>query len=116
MDPLGFPLEQYDVLGQWREQLSGKPVDARGLLVDGTVLDGPIALKDALLLRKDDFTRAMTKKLLLYTLGRPLVPADDPEIARIGAAVAAGEYRFHALLAAVLTSPLFTQRMPEATR
>lgn len=116
MDPLGFPLEHYDVLGQWREQLSGKPIDARGLLGDGTVLDGPIALKDALLLRKDDFTRAMTKKLLLYTLGRPLVPADDAEIARIGAAVAAGEYRFHALLAAVLTSPLFTQRMPEATR
>jgi cytochrome c553 len=116
MDPLGFPLEHYDVLGRWRDEMNGKPVDARGLLTDGTVLEGPIALKDALLARKDDFTRAMTKKLLLYAIGRPLVPADDPEIARITTAVAAGEYRFHVLLAAVVTSPLFTQRMPEASR
>ena len=116
IDPLGFALENYDVLGVWRTEVHGKPVDTHAMLPDGTKLDGPVALKDALLSRKADFVRAMAKKLLVYAIGRPMVAADEPEIARIGVAVAAGEYRFSALLAAVVTSPLFTMRDPGGVR
>ena len=110
MDPLGFALENFDVLGRWREQAQGQPVDARGELPDGTVLDGPIALKDALLERKRDFVRAMTRQLLVRAIGRSLGPADERELLRLVDAVVAGDYRFSAMLAAVVTSPLFTAR------
>ncbi len=114
IDPLGFALENYDVLGRWRTQLHEQPVDARGTLPDGTVIDGPIALKDALLARKQDFVRAMASRLLTFAIGRPLLPADEPELVRIVAAVEAGEYKMSAMIAAVVTSPLFVLRDPGA--
>lgn len=116
IDPLGFALENFDVLGIWRADDHGAPIDARATLPDGTELDGVIALKDALLARAPDFARALARKLLVYAVGRPLVAADEPELARIVAAVVAGEYRFSALLTAVVTSPLFTMRDPGGPR
>ena len=110
IDPLGFALENYDVLGVWRSEIHGKPVDARAILPDGRSVDGPIALKDALLARKDDFARAFVKKMLVYALGRPLLAADDPEIKTIVETVGRADYHFSAVLEAVVTSPLFTTR------
>lgn len=110
IDPLGFALENFDVLGCWRTEVHGKAVDARATLPDGTIVDGPVALKDALLTRKADFARAMVGKMLVYAIGRPLVPADEPEVAAIVQATIAGEYRFTALLDALVTSRLFTWR------
>lgn len=116
MDPLGFALENYDVIGQWRAESLGQPVDTRAQLPDGTQLDGPLALKDALLARKADFVRTMAKKLLVYGIGRPMLPADEAELSTIVARTEAGGYHFHALLAAVVTSPLFTLRDPGGPR
>ncbi|MEZ5962706.1 MAG: DUF1592 domain-containing protein [Planctomycetota bacterium] len=116
MDPLGFALENYDVLGRWRTEVHGTPVDARATLPDGTALDGPVALKDALLARKADFARAFAGKLLVYAIGRPLVPADEVEVAAIVQATIAGGYRFDALLEALVTSRLFTWRDPAGPR
>jgi hypothetical protein len=113
LDPLGFALENFDVLGRWRTELHGQPIDARGELAGGAVLDGPIALKDELLRRRADFVRALAGKLMTYAIGRPMLPADEPELARIVAAVAAADHRFSSLLLAVVTSPLFVQRDPD---
>ena len=113
IDPLGFALENYDVLGRWRADLHGQPLDVKGTLPDGTQLDGPIALKDALLARQDDFVRTMASKLLTFAIGRSMLAADEAELDRIVLATATGEYRFAALLAAVITSPLFTHRDPD---
>lgn len=110
MDPLGFALENFDVLGCWRDAVGDRPIDSKGELPDGTELDGPIALKDELLRRRDDFVRAMAKKLLVFGIGRPLVPADEREVLRVAARAIAGDCRFSALLGAVVTSPLFTRR------
>lgn len=112
IDPLGFALENFDVLGQWRTEIHGKPVDARGLLPDGTTVDGPVALKEALLARKPEFVRALATKLLVFAIGRPMTALDEPEIARMVDACAAGDYRFGALLDAIVTSPLFVLRDP----
>lgn len=116
LDPLGFALENFDVVGQWRSELHGAPVDARGTLPDGREIDGPVQLKDTLLARKDDFVRAMARKLLVYAVGRPMLPADEAELTRVVAAVRAGGYRFSALLDAVVGSPLFTRLDPGPTR
>ena len=112
IDPLGFALENFDVLGQWRNEAQGKTIDSVGELPDGTRLDGPIALKDALLARSDDVVRAMAKNLLVYAIGRPLVAADEPELLRVTAATVAGGHRAFAMLDAIVTSPLFTTRGP----
>ncbi|MBL8754441.1 MAG: DUF1592 domain-containing protein [Planctomycetes bacterium] len=110
LDPLGFALENFDVVGRWRTELHGQPIDAQGELPDGTKLDGPVALKDALLARGDDVRRAVVRALLVYALGRPTTIADEAEIRRLVAAVRAGDDRFSAALVAVATSPLFTRR------
>lgn len=76
IDPLGFGLENYDVLGQWRTEQAGKQIDSRGELPDGTVFEGPEELKQLLLARKDQFVRHLTSKLLGYALGRGLTNED----------------------------------------
>ena len=77
IDPLGFALENYDVLGRWREQDRGIAVDATGQLPDGTKLEGPADLKQALLQRKRFFLRNLTRRMLGYALGRGLTLADS---------------------------------------
>lgn len=118
MDPLGFALENYDVMGRWREELHGQPIDNRGELPSGQVLDGPVALKDALLARTDELAYALAKNLLTYATGRAFDTLDDAELMELVAAAAAGEYRVLALLEAVVASPAFTHwpeaKLPEA--
>jgi hypothetical protein len=112
IDPLGFALENYDVLGRWRTDVHGQPIDRRSELPDGTALDGPEALKDALSARREDFVRTFAEHLLVYAIGRPLVLADEAALADIVSATLAQQARFGALLTAVVTSPLFTTRIP----
>ena len=112
MDALGFALENFDVLGRWRDEIHGAPVDALGTLPDGTAMDGPLQLKAELLRRSDEFVRSMAKNLLVHGVGRALTLADEPALAAIVAATRAGGDRFSALLEAVVTSPLFTMRDP----
>ncbi|MFM1872223.1 MAG: hypothetical protein RL398_1645 [Planctomycetota bacterium] len=116
IDPLGFALDNYDVLGRWRDAVQDAPIDATAELPDGTAVRGPLGLRIALLVRRDDFVRALTKNLLTYAIGRPIVPADEPELQRIAALVAADGYRFGTLLGAVVTSPLFVRRGPLPTK
>ena len=55
---------------------AGAPIDASGKLLDGTKVDGPASLKQALLARHEDFLRNLTQRMLGYALGRGLTPAD----------------------------------------
>src|SRR6202008_1681216 len=70
MDPLGFSLENFDAIGQWRTTDAGAPIDASGVLLDGTKVEGPAALRRAFVAQKEQFVRTVTAKLLTYTLGR----------------------------------------------
>jgi hypothetical protein len=72
MDPLGFSLENFDAIGQWRTQDGASPINASGVLLDGTSVDGPAALRTALLQQKEQFVKAVTGKLLMYALGREI--------------------------------------------
>ncbi len=116
LDPLGFALENFDVVGRWRSELHGQPIDATGELPDGTRCVGPIGLKDALLARGEDVRRSLVRALLTYGTGRPMGPADEAEIRRLAAVLLQTGDRFHAALVAVATSPLFTRRWPGVPR
>jgi hypothetical protein len=107
IDPLGFALENYDVLGRWRTEDSGKAIDSRGELPDGTKIAGPDDLKKVLLERKDVFLRHFTSKLLGYALGRGLTPADSCTVDRIVEQTEKGQYSSHALIRAIMLSVPF---------
>ncbi len=83
MDPVGFALENFDAVGQWRDTEAGKPIDASGVLLDGTKVDGPVALREAILKRPQTFAGTMTEKLLTYALGRGLEYYDMPVVRSI---------------------------------
>ena len=86
IDPWGIAFENFDALGQWRDQVGGKPVDAASVLFNKDELHGMKGLKDYLLAnRQDQFARAMSHKMAAYALGRPLTFGDRAQVDRIAA-------------------------------
>jgi hypothetical protein len=107
IDPYGFALENFDLVGRWRTLDSGEPIDATAVLTDGTAIDGPASLRDALLDRSDSFVTALTEKLLTYALGRILVADDKPAVREIVRAAAREDYRFSRIVLGIANSPPF---------
>jgi mono/diheme cytochrome c family protein len=110
MDPLGFSLENFDAIGQWRTTDAGKPIDASGVLLDGTKVEGPAALRRALVAQKEQFVRTVTAKLLTYTLGRGIEYYDAPAIRGIVSSAAADDYRWSSVILGIVKSPPFQMR------
>jgi len=107
IDPLGFALEDYDVLGRWKTGDAGKPIDSSGQLPDGTKISGPEDLKKVLLERKEGFIRFFTSKMLGYALGRGLTPGDSCTVDQILAKVAADNYSSQTLVKEIVLSVPF---------
>ena len=116
IDPLGFGLENYDAVGRWRTNDGDAAVDASGVLPDGTAFNGPRELKQLLISRRDEFTRALAEKMLVYALGRGLTLSDRPAIDQIIAQATEGEYKFKSLILAIVSSEPFLKRSLEETR
>jgi len=116
IDPIGFGLESYDLLGRWRTEEAGKPIDAKGELPDGTKFDGPQELKQVLLARKDEFVRHLTTKMLGYALGRGLTFEDQCTVDEIVKKVQEGEYRSQLLIAEIVCSMPFRYRASDGTK
>lgn len=115
LDPMGFALENFDAIGRWRDKIAGEPVDASGVLPGGEVVDGPQALKEALLRRKDLFIRHLTEKMLAYALGRGLEYYDTPVVREIGDQLRRDGYRAETLVFAITRSLPFQNRRPLET-
>jgi hypothetical protein len=107
MDPLGFALENYDVVGRWRDAENGKPIDASGQLPDGSRFQGPDQLRRLLMERKDAFLRNLTNKMLGYALGRGLTLKDSCTVDSIVEQVKNRSYSAHALVEAIVLSVPF---------
>jgi Protein of unknown function (DUF1587)./Protein of unknown function (DUF1592)./Protein of unknown function (DUF1595)./Protein of unknown function (DUF1588)./Protein of unknown function (DUF1585). len=107
IDPLGFALENYDVLGRWRTEESGKPVDVKGELPDGTAFEGPDQLRAVLLQKKSLFIRNLSNKMLGYALGRGLTLKDSCTVDGIVADVEKSDYSAHALINSIVMSMPF---------
>jgi mono/diheme cytochrome c family protein len=111
IDPLGFALENFDMIGAWRTLDHGEPIAAAAELWDGTPIDGPIDLRAALLERKQLFVTHAVEMLMTYALGRALEPTDMPAVRRVVREAAAGDFRFSALALGVADSVPFTMKM-----
>jgi hypothetical protein len=107
IDPLGFALENFDVIGGWRTiDESGRAVDASGTTLSGASVNGLSGLRRALLERPEQFPRTVTEKLLAYALGRPLQYSDHPAVRTIVRAAAA-DYRWSSIILGIVNSPEF---------
>src|SRR5687767_1754221 len=111
IDPVGFALENFDAVGQWRQSTrEGLAIDAAGVLSDGTKVDGPVALRKALLARPDVFAGTVTEKMLIYALGRGLEPVDMPVVRGIVRSAGPRNYAMQALIQGIVRSAPFQMR------
>jgi len=113
MDPIGLSLENFDVVGAWRTEDVGSPIDASGQLVDGSKVDGVVTLRKAILAHPDVFVRTMTEKMLIYALGRGLDARDMPSVRAIMREASARDDRFSSLVLAVVHSTPFAMRVAQ---
>ena len=108
IDPLGFTLENFDVIGGWRTvDEAGRPIDATGATISGARIDGLSGLRALLLEQPEQFPRTVTEKLLSYALGRRLEYYDRPAVRKIVAGAAAQGYRWSAIILGIVESPAF---------
>jgi mono/diheme cytochrome c family protein len=111
MDPLGFALENFDGIGQWRDTIGlGSAVDASGVLPDGTKFDGPAGLRDVLYSRKDMFVETFTEGLLTYALGRGVEEYDRPVLRQIMREAHSEDYRWSSIILGIINSAPFQMR------
>jgi mono/diheme cytochrome c family protein len=110
MDPLGLSLENFDAIGRWRATDAGQAIDASGVLLDGTKVDGPRELRQALVAQKTQFVKTVTDKLLTYALGRGLEYYDAPTVRAIDRAAAADDYRWSSIILDIAKSASFQMR------
>jgi hypothetical protein len=107
MDPIGITLDNFDQAGKWRLQDEGQMIDPSTEMFDGTKLNGPADLRNAVVARSDLFVRRMTEKLLAYSLGRAPQYPDMPLIRSIARDAARDGNRFSAIVVGIVKSPAF---------
>ena len=111
IDPLGFAMERYDVIGGYRSvDESGNPIDDRATMPSGVEVQGLVGARAVLVERGERFVHTVTEKLLQYALGRPLEYYDQPAVRRIVRNAAADDYRWSSIMLGIVESPVFLMR------
>jgi cytochrome c551/c552 len=110
MDPIGLALENFNAVGLWRSVDSGSPIDPSGQLYDGTKLDGPVSVRNAVLNHADAFVGSFTENLLAYGLGRLIDYRDMPAARAIEREAAKSDNRFSAFVLGIVRSVPFQMR------
>jgi hypothetical protein len=116
MDPIGFTFENFDAVGKWRTEDGGVPVDASGVIVDGTPVNGIAGIRAVALRYSPQFVRVATEKLMTYGLGRGVEYFDMPTIRTIVRESAAGNYRFSSLVLGIVKSQQFQMNVKTADK
>ncbi|NKB33842.1 MAG: DUF1592 domain-containing protein [Pseudomonadales bacterium] len=112
IDPLGFALENFDVIGAWREfDEAGNPVDPNGNYPGGVEFAGFADLRDWMMDRPDRFAHTLTEKLMTYALGRRVEYYDQPIVRQIVRDAAEEEYSWSAIVLGIVNSPAFKSSM-----
>jgi mono/diheme cytochrome c family protein len=111
MDPMGFALENFDLVGGWREFDGPSRIDSKGQLADGTPVNGPADLRQAVLSRSDTFMTTATEKLMTYALGRPVHDYDMSTVRAIVRRAGANHNRFSSLVMGIIESDSFQKRV-----
>jgi len=110
MDPIGFAMENFDAIGQWRDTDLGKPIDVSSTLADGAVVNGIAGVKQLILRDPDRFVGAVAEKLLMYGIGRNVQYYDQPAVRKIVHEAAANNDTFASLVLGVVQSAPFQMR------
>jgi len=110
MDPIGFGLENFDPTGKWRTEISKTPVDASGVMATGEKFNGPKELRKLLMVRKDEFVRTATEKMLSYALGRGLEYFDQPTVRKTTKALQQNNYSVQKMVLEITNSYPFLHR------
>ena len=110
MDPIGFGLENFSPIGQWRTKDAGQPIDSSGMLPDGSLFQGPAELQKALLLKPKIIASAFTQKLLTYAMGRDLHYYDMATVRDIVHESGDSDYRFSDIVIGIVNSIPFRMR------
>ncbi|MXY25156.1 MAG: DUF1585 domain-containing protein [Acidobacteria bacterium] len=112
MDPLGFALENFDAIGRWRDRgESNEPIDASGILPDGSAFEGPTGMREALLRDERRFVTTIAEKLLTYALGRNVESFDMPAVRAIVRDAEANDYSFESIVVGIAESIPFQMRL-----
>jgi hypothetical protein len=111
MDPIGIAMENFDAIGKWRTEDERIPIDASGVLVDGTKMNGIVDLREALLHYSPQFVRNVTERLVTYALGRGVEYYDMPMIRSIVQDAGKNNYRFSSIVLGIVKSPQFQTNM-----
>jgi hypothetical protein len=111
IDPPGFALENFDSVGQWRTDMpTGAKIDTNGVLADGTKVNGPADLRQAIVSRPEAFVTVITKRMMIYALGRGLEPSDMPVVRRIVREAGKNGYRLSTIVNGIIESVPFQMR------
>jgi len=117
MDPIGFGLENFNAIGQWRDKDGNVPVDSAGILTTGQKFNNANELSQILLAdRRDAFLHALVNKMLTYALGRGTEAYDHPAVDAILARMAKEDYRFQSMVQGIAESLPFQKRRGDAPR
>ncbi len=116
MDPLGFSLENFDTIGEYRsmDRFTRTKIDTSGKLVDGTPVNGPTDLRNAILRHPEQFAQTFTEKLMTYALGRGVQYYDMPGVRAIVKNAARDNYRFSSIVMGIVAAPAFQSNMVES--
>ena len=110
MDPIGFGLENYDAVGQWRTKDGDSSIDPSGVLPDGSKFSGPAELKQILKTKKTLFTQCLTQKMMTYALGRGVERIDKCTIDNIVQTTSKNGYHFSTLVTAIIQCDPFRKQ------
>jgi hypothetical protein len=118
IDPIGLAMENFDVIGAWREHdaAADAPIDASTVLPSGVPVNGPVELRNQLLSRPEQFALAFSQKLMMYGLGREVQPNDLKQIRALVHAAAKSDYRFSDIVLGVVTSDAFRMQALTETK
>lgn len=111
MDPLGLALENFDLIGRWRDTDEGQPINTSSQLIDGTPINDPVDMRKALLSRGETIATSITEKLMTYALGRLLEPDDMPAVRKIINETVAVDYRFSDVIVGIVESYPFQYKV-----
>ena len=114
MDPIGLALDNYDVTGRWRIRENGMLLDTKGEFYDGTVIETPSELQEALVKRPIPLVRTFTENLMAYALGRRVEYYDQPTIRSITAQAKQDDYRMSSFILGVVLSEAFRMQKVDA--
>jgi hypothetical protein len=114
MDPLGFGLENFNAIGQYRTSEGKFPIDASGTTPDGRPFNSAVELENLIAAQPQSFAECITEKMLTFALGRGLETYDKPAVRRIVTRLAAADYRFSTLISEIVTSMPFQMRRGDA--